>query len=328
MKGNDEIKYNIIESVKQKISKEPEYISGFFYSISNKAATTRKTYVSYVLKFLRYSNKSVVEINIDDINRYLEHIKYKNSDDGGVILTSSTYQIAVYSALLSFFKYLYNSRIISANPMEMVDKPNKIAKQRKNIILTVDEIPVVYENIRNGVGSSRAKKWQTKSKERDELIIRLLLSTGIRQSALRQLNIEDVNLENKTITVIEKGYVERVIPISDKVIPYFEAWMKKRDKILAGKRCDALFISGQCRRMHSNTLANIVKKYCSIDGEKTITPHKLRGTYGNLLYNKTHDIYLTQACMGHKSAKTTEIYVEQSNDKLVEAAGIVGDVVL
>ena len=53
-------------------------------------------------------------------------------------------------------------------------------------------------------------------------------------------------------------------------------------------------------------LQELVKKYASIAVPlKNISPHKLRSTYGTMLYQSTGDIYLVADVLGHKDVNTT-----------------------
>ena len=49
-----------------------------------------------------------------------------------------------------------------------------------------------------------------------------------------------------------------------------------------------------------------MKKYAAVTTPlKKITPHKLRSTYGTMLYHETQDIYLVADVLGHKDVNTT-----------------------
>ena len=62
-------------------------------------------------------------------------------------------------------------------------------------------------------------------------------------------------------------------------------------------------------------ISDITKKYaCNIKG-KTISPHKLRATYGTTLYNATGDIVLVQKNLHHASINTTLLYVRGMEEK-------------
>ena len=69
---------------------------------------------------------------------------------------------------------------------------------------------------------------------------------------------------------------------------------------------NALFLSMQRKRITARAVENLVKKYARIASPlKKITPHKLRSTYGTMLYQESGDIYLVADVLGHKDVNTT-----------------------
>ena len=51
----------------------------------------------------------------------------------------------------------------------------------------------------------------------------------------------------------------------------------------------------------------MVKKYAFVTTPlKSITPHKLRSTYGTALYRETGNIYIVADVLGHKDINTTK----------------------
>ena len=74
--------------------------------------------------------------------------------------------------------------------------------------------------------------------------------------------------------------------------------------------------------MTENSISDVTKKYAFTIKGKNISPHKLRATYGTMLYNKTKDLYFVQKCMKHSSPKTTEIYIRGEGKENAEASEI------
>ena len=66
-------------------------------------------------------------------------------------------------------------------------------------------------------------------------------------------------------------------------------------------------MSLQRKRITQRAVQNLVKKYALIAAplKKRISPHKLRSTYGTMLYQKTGDIYLVADVLGHSDVNTT-----------------------
>jgi site-specific recombinase XerD len=82
----------------------------------------------------------------------------------------------------------------------------------------------------------------------------------------------------------------------------------------------------QNKRMSVRALQMLVQKYAQLAVPlKNISPHKLRSTYGTLLYQQTGDIYLVADVLGHKDVNTTRKHyaaIDESRRKLASEAVI------
>ena len=83
---------------------------------------------------------------------------------------------------------------------------------------------------------------------------------------------------------------------------------------------DALFLSVQRKRISVDAVEKMVKKYASAVSVKTITPHKLRSTYGTALYRETGDTYLVADVLGHADVNTTKKHYAKLSDSRRRAA--------
>ena len=102
----------------------------------------------------------------------------------------------------------------------------------------------------------------------------------------------DLNL----IKTIGKGSKERIVPINDIAIHYLKIYVK-------------------------DYRYKLVKKYSSVVTPlKTITPHKLRSTYGTNLYHETQDIYVVADVLGHKDINTTKRHYAAMSDDVRRTA--------
>ena len=288
---------------------DKKYLIGFSNYINNLSSTTIYQYTDYVVNFTNFANKEIDDLNLDDYLAYLSSIKDK----------TSSYQIAVYSALKKFSKYLAASNRNTSDPMRYVNRPRFVESQetiRKREIgyLETDEITTYINTIKNS--TQRYNNF----KERDMLIILMLLNTGMRCSALWKLNIDNIDFENSKLVVTDKGSKVIMYDISDELMEYIKIWLCKRDIILNGHEEDALFISRFKNRLDSSCIRQLVKKYSTEIKGKNITPHKLRATFGTQVYKSTNDIYLTQMAMNHSSPNVTEKYIRGQSDKSKKVA--------
>ena len=325
MQGRTE---NILKSEQyllKKIEDKPCILKDYMSSFSNKTHTTKRSYVISVIKFFEYltaedidvyNTEDLKQISRQDICDYMEHIRYKKTENG-VKELSESYRAAQLYGLIHFFDFMKKDDYISSNPCKEVDVP-KINQLIDVVSLTPKEIQMLENNVSTGVGSHAARARQEKWRNRDKLIITLALVTGMRVSALSEVNIEDINMDNRTIIITEKGNVTRPCKFGQKVASIMKKWLSDRKKLLDGQDVDALFISTQRRRMTPRSIDYLIRKY-SVGIDKKVSPHKLRSTCGNSLYKETRDIYLVQSVLGHSNIKNTRRYAQVDDDIREEA---------
>lgn len=328
MNGRLENKMKVEQYIQNKISDAPDYVRRFYFSINLKSHNTKKKYIDHVLRFLNYygngkeiSLGQLDHIDAYEIQKYVSDVSYYERN-GDVYELSETAKANMLSALSMFFRFLYGNRYISRNPFEgdIIDRPKP--QEKEIIYLTSDEVKIVKKAIFDGVGSGRAVARQEKWKYRDFCLFYLPTVSGIRVGALSEINIEDIDLADKSITVIEKGNVPTRIFFDDTAALYLRKWMEQRKKILDGVECDALFISNRKTRMVVKSIENTIEKYTEGSISRHISPHKLRATFATNLYGKTRDIELTSKALHHKSTAPTQKYVKVFDQDIRNAINI------
>lgn len=328
-------KDKIIENkIKKTIANQPKIICDYSKSFGNKTCSTKQTYISHAINFITYLFKEynidfnkiedIKTLNYAHITSYMNHIK--NHTTNGEYINKEAISCATeFYAVKHFCKYLKLCRVIDYNPCDEVEVPRD-KKVREIISLSPKEIELIKNNISEGVGSSRAKAKQEKWKNRDLCIILLGITTGLRVSAISNIDVKDINFKKKTIKTIEKGDYTRDIFLSDKIIEILNNWIADRDKLVNGHHCDALFISANRQRISVSTIRLLLKKY-TYNINKKITPHKLRSTAATNLYDKTGDIYLVADVLGHHNIQNTKRYAKISNSKKEFAAKTLSELI-
>ena len=243
------------------------------------------------------------QVNSETISAFLTYLAlYKN-------LKASTRRL--YLAILKvFFKWLYikyDSLLIGqTNPLNSEYKIGKVLRLPK------------YLSINDGIKiQSVFNKTNSVYPERNNAIITLFLNTGIRLSELVNIDLKDIDFENKCIkNVICKGNKERIVYINDKIIQRLNEYLNTR-----ADNFEALFISSHKKRISRREVEDICKKAFSILGleDHNFTTHTLRHTAATQLYSKTKDILLVKEFLGHASLKATEIYSHTINDAVRNA---------
>lgn len=311
MNGRLEKELKAEEKMKIRLSSLPHVFSDFYYYMSNKSYLTRYNYIEHVSDFMNFitngkaNNEFYKNTTPIDISRYMSSIRTYNNGNG-VKRKSDSSMAARWSSLNAFYSFLYNNNMVKENIVLKTDRP-KIKDEKKKPALTTREIKNISKQINQNP--------YHKNINRDKLIFSLGVSTGLRVSAISQLNIEDIDLENKRLQVIEKGDRYRVIEFGDNLKELFEEYLKDRNKYFGKIDNNAMFLSQKKGRITNNAIRNLLAKYAEGVTDKHVSAHTLRRTSANQLYNKTGDIYLVGNHLGHADISTTKRYITVDEEK-------------
>ena len=299
----------------------PQVVTDYYYNIQiSKEPKTCVEYIRKIAHFLNYIQKDLTTITDSDIGRYFNYISYTSDKEGEIKKTSFSYKKTVWSALNGFFKYLTRKRVIAFNPMDNTERP-KAKDNVKRTSLTMDDLNAILNVAKSGCGSDRAISYQKKWRERDILILFLFMNTGMRKTALSEINIEDISFNNKEITIIDKRNKILKYPISQEMERIICTWLIKREGLLKGTENDALFISAKRNRLSVTSIYELVQKYSEEALGYAISPHKLRGAFTTLYYEASGgDIEATRRAVGHESIATTSMYITRKNNAREDAA--------
>lgn len=299
------------EKMKITLSSLPKVFSDFYYYMSNKSYLTRYNYIEHVSDFMRFitngNNDDLFYKNVTpiDVSRYMASIRTYKSHDG-IKRKSDSAMAAKWSSLNAFYNFLCVNDLVTENVVAKTERP-KIKDEKNKPALNAREIRKMSMQIEENP--------YHKNINRDKLIFSLGITTGLRVSAISQLNIEDVDLENKRLQVIEKGDRYRVIEFGDNLKELFENYLKDREKYFGDIDTNAMFISQKKQRITNAAIRNLLAKYAEKVTDKHVSAHTLRRTSANQLYNKTGDIYLVGNHLGHADISTTKRYISVDEEK-------------
>lgn len=247
--------------------------------LSTYSITTQKTYLECVNLYLNYLKEVYGKVNViiicnvteADIFNYLAYMEG---------LSKNSKKIRIY-ALKNFYSYL---------------------KIRQDLFEDI-KLYNYGKKVPYSLTSSQCKQLiNYYHDKRNRLIIYLFLTTGIRLNELAEIIIDNVDFVNKSIKIMCKGRVERVVLINDKC----------RDMIQDYATEGKLFKIGKAQ------IRNIVENAMKSLGYKG-TPHTLRHSFASIMYQETHDIRLVQELLGHKSILSTQIYTHINSEQVKNA---------
>jgi site-specific recombinase XerD len=322
------------------IEKLPSFCKEFFTGIEQ--TTTVLTRINYAYDLCvffyylinetdKFKDKSLYELNVSDIEnisvedienflKYLSYFKYYDK----ICVNNEKAKARKLSAVKRMFHYFFQKDKIKSDISEKVKGPK--LHEKEIIRLETDEVVKLLNIAEYGDNLSKSQmRYHNVLKARDLAILTLFLGTGIRISECVGLNVEDINFENNSFKITRKGGNEAILYFSDEVSSALLKYINERNQKCKKMNIkeNALFLSLQNKRISMRAVENLVKKYSRIITPlKTISPHKLRSTYGTALYRETKDIYVVADVLGHKDVNTTKKhYAALSDDIRRQAAG-------
>jgi len=155
--------------------------------------------------------------------------------------------------------------------------------------------------------------------ERDLIMLKLFLGTGIRLAEMVGLDIADVRLDDKKLMLkhVKGGHSQERFLNTD-LRRALRKCIRTRKKVPSDT--DALFLSNRNTRISTRQVQERMKlwlRWASLDGK--ITVHGLRHTFATALYGRTRNLLLVSKALGHAQVATTQVYAHIADDELEDA---------
>ena len=198
------------------------------------------------------------------------------------------------SAIRSFMNYLLREGIKN-NPAEGVKTPK--APKKLPGVLDIQQISQLLDIQETDPLSLR-----------DKAIMELIYSSGLRLSEIVRLNPIDLNLSDKSLTVIGKGDKTRMLPIGNEAIKSLRSWLSCRNE-LANPEEEALFVGSRGNRLSRRSIQSRIKHWARKNGiQQDVYPHLLRHSFATHMLEASGDLRAVQELLGHKDISTTQVY--------------------
>ena len=219
------------------------------------------------------------------------------------------------SAVRSFYSFMNRNEIVDANPARGVGSP-KLEKYLPGY-LDRAQIDLLFQSA--ALHAQNGKFTDV----RNNAILELFYSTGMRLSELRGINRSDIDLLSQQVKVRGKGRKERIVPVGDHASLALRNYESKRDELIRQtlKQADrtAFFLSNRGKRISLSAIQNAVTGFLdTIDEDAGLSTHSLRHTFATHLLDAGADLRAVQELLGHASISTTQIYTHTSVERLKE----------
>lgn len=154
---------------------------------------------------------------------------------------------------------------------------------------------------------------------RDQALLELAYSAGLRASELVGVNLGDFDFARRELRVFGKGSKERVVVFGEPCARAINKYVQK-ERILPVDGSDALFVNPRGARLGVRSVHNIVRRWAVAAGlPPDVSPHTLRHSFATHLLDGGADLKSVQQLLGHESLATTQVYTHVSIERLRDA---------
>ena len=282
-----------------------EYASYLLYQ-KNYSKETIDSYTRDINKFLDFMNNENYTLNSVDstlIRNFLAHETLN-----GISKRSNARRVI---ALRQFYEYLVKNNYVEFNPFIIISTP-KVDKKLPEFMY-LEEINNLFEL------NSQRKDFLM---HRDQAIIELLFSSGLRVSELVNLTLQDLNLKERMMRIVGKGNKERIVPFSLKTQKTLSVYLENTRKQLISDSGNMIgtnyvFLNSRGEKLTTRGVEYILQEIENKTGVTlSLHPHKFRHSFATHLLNQGLDLRTIQELMGHSSLSSTQVYTHVSNQKM------------
>ena len=197
-------------------------------------------YPKYAQNLLNYTKTEATTITENQIKEYYQYLQTKpNQRRKGIISQSHIHSNLL--AIRMFFEYLQRIGKIKRNPYTLKVK-SPTSNQRN--ILTQNEIQTLYKTAQN---------------LEETILLHLCYGCGLRRSEAQDLNIKDVNFEQKLLFIRKgKGKKRRVIPLTEAIVKDLKEYCITTE-IVRKENEESFLININGSKMRGNNIYNLFK---------------------------------------------------------------------
>ena len=283
-------------NIKSKINKSISSFLEYLLYQKGLSQNTVDSYKSDLAKLSNYlQNQDLSKTNIDNFFIDMSEFNYSTST-----------KKRMHSSIKNFLKYINENEDYES--IDISDIKLKSSKKLPEVLPITD-----IENMINFYNH------ETYLDSRNRTVIDVLYSTGCRVSELCDINISDIDLDEKYLKLKGKGSKQRIVPIGSMLYKNLLKYLNVRDTFLQN-RGEPLFLSKSKNKLDRTAVFRIIKKTAkNISLQTDVHPHTLRHSAATHMLEGGCDLRTVQEFLGHSSVSTTQIYTKVTKEFLEEA---------
>lgn len=281
-------------------------IKEFLDFLSSEKGLSTNTALAYeqdldqLVQFCALYKKEILNVSQKDLREFVAYLRKQE-------LSARTIARKI-SSLKQFYKFLLRENKIDNDPADLLSIVQKTKRLPKH--LTIEEI---FRLINAASG-------ETPSEVRDRALLEMWYATGARVSELAQLNLSQIDFQEKVVKIKGKGGKERIVPLSEDSVIWAEKYCSIRHDWLAQnglKDTKIFFLTHIGKAFSRQGIWKLVKKYAKkAHISRKVWPHMIRHSFATHVLRGGADLRAVQELLGHKSISTTEVYTHLAIENL------------
>jgi integrase/recombinase XerC len=281
----------------------PWEIDAFRRSVGGLSPASVRAYSSDIERFAQWAQRGGAEdpADVDRIllRRYLAFMATRRYSRATIARTAAS--------LRSYFQWCAKRGLIAGDPSVRLSAPSPDSRLPR--ILGHAELGELLDP------SSPVAGVAPEVDRRDDAVLELLYGSGLRVAELCGLDIDDLDLDRRVITVTGKGDKQRQVLIHERCAAAVRAWLNgpRSALVRADSPEGALFLNLRGRRLGPRDVRRLLDRRSPVPTH----PHALRHSFATHLLDGGADLRVVQELLGHASLQTTQVYTQVSKERML-----------
>lgn len=270
-----------------------DLLTEYLHFLNVERGLSRLTIENYARDINQLTNdkkaSNLAEVNTSDIRKIIANLHSKGLGGKSIARMLSSWR--------GFFDFLIQRKGFKSNPAKGIRAPKSAKSLPK--ALSIEQAIKLVDIQDNDLLSIR-----------DHAALELFYSSGLRLSELVNLNIEQLDFTEGTVTVHGKGNKTRIVPLGEYAMNAIKQWLPLRGTLLIKHPNEkAIFISKNGKRLSARNIQYRLKEWSIKQGINTsVNPHMLRHSFASHVLQSSGDLRAVQEMLGHANISTTQVY--------------------
>jgi len=286
-----------------------DQLRGYLDHLTIERGVAANTLSSYRRDLRRYATHltargvdDVAAVTEEHVTDFLVSLRVGDEDLGTTPL-SAVSAARTLIAVRGFHRFAAAEGLTTVDVARAVKPPTPTRRLPKSISL--DDVVALLE------GAGGDSETDGPLTLRNRALLEVLYSTGARISEAVGLDVDDVDVQSRSVLLRGKGGKQRLVPIGRPAVSALEAYYVRGRPDLArrGKGTPAIFLNARGGRLSRQSAWQVLQDAAERAGiSGSVSPHTLRHSFATHLLEGGADVRVVQELLGHASVTTTQIY--------------------